>query len=205
MPATVIQDLLANQLVIGPVSKAARAEFYDSRGNNVNCKRTYCAATASGVGVQANTNPFFVFEGSATTTIRVQWIRISSPCAGAIEYNAINLKKHSAAATGGAAVALTKVPLDSNDAAATANTCAVYTGSPAAGALVGLVASDRVLLQSTTANANGHPDKLIFDYRATGENNPLVLRGVAQGITLSFANTPGGPVDLGVEIMWTEE
>ena len=205
MPGTIIQDLNSNALTVGAVSKAMRVEYHSASGVNVNVKDTYCAATSSGVGVQASTSPFFIFEGSATKTIRVQAIRITGAVISAVAYVTINLSKHSAASTGGTAVTLTQVPLDANSAAATANKCAVYTGAPSAGALVGVVASERVLLQSSTAAAGGRPEKLIFDYRITGEANPLILRGVAQGISLSFSAAPAGPVDLGVEIMWTEE
>jgi hypothetical protein len=205
MSATIIQDLTENSLTIQAISKAMRVEFHDPSGVSNAVKRTYCAATGSGVGVQAVTNPFFIFEGSATQTIHVQRIRVTGAVIGTIAYNSINLSKHSAVSTGGTAVVLTQVPVDANDTAATASKCSVFTGAPSAGALVGVVASARLLLQSSTAAAGGRIEKVVFDYRLSGESNPLILRGVAQGISLSFAAAPAGPVDLGVEIMWTEE
>ena len=124
----------------------------------------------------------------------------------AVAYVAIVLNKYSTAASAGTSTALTQVPVDSNDAAATLGRCSTYTAAPTAGSLVGGIGTIRALAQATTAAAGGIPDiELTFDYRNVGEADTPVLRGVNQGFGLAFAAAPASAVTLSVEIEWTEE
>lgn len=192
-------------LTIGATSKAARVELYDSRGNSRGVKRTYRSASVP-FAAAASTSPFFIMEGSATTVVRLQRIRVSGLTLTAVAYLSVVLQKYSTASSGGTATALTQVPLDSNEAAGTLGKCSVYTAAPTAGSLVGALACIRVLGQATTAAAAGIPDiELTFDFRTIAEADCPTLRGTSQGLALNFGATPGSAVTMSLEVEWSEE
>lgn len=170
-------------------------------------KTTYRAATTVPFAAAAGAVSFFVISGSGTKTIRVQRIVVSGFTLTAVAYHSIVCEKWSTAAfTGGTPVALTKVPVDSNYAAATAALVQVYTAAPTEGTLVGTIAARRFLSQATTAAAAGSlPPEVVFDFRVMGENNPGVLRGTTESIGLAFAAAPATAVTMSLEVEWTEE
>lgn len=194
----------SDQLTIEALSKAARVIQYDSLGVPRGAKRTYRASTATSFTAASSTAPFFMIQGSATQTIRIQRITITGLTIAAVAYAIIELAKYSTIISAGTPVTLTQVPLDSNSAAGTANLVNVYTAAPTPGNLVGVIETWRTMVQSTTAAAAGIPDSYCFDFRNVGENESLVLRGIAQGVGLNFdaaaANIVGG-----VMVEWIEE
>lgn len=180
----------------------------DSRGNMRGIKRTYRAATTTAFAAAAGTAPFFLFYGSTTgtLTVRLQRLVVSGPTLTAVAYQSINLVKYSSVATGGTAVALTGVPLDSSDGSPTVSLCSVYTAAPTAGTLVGTLASRRTLCQATTAAAAGVFDVPIeYDGRVLGEIDSLPLRSSSEGIGLLFPAAPATAITLALDIEWTEE
>lgn len=168
-------------------------------------KATYRASTTA-VLVPAVTspNPWFVIEGSASKTIRIQSIIVSGITLTAVAYVNIGLRKYSTAASGGTSTTLTNVPLDSTQAAGTA-TVKAYTAIPTAGTTVGDISSRRVIGQATTAAAAGIPQIVDFDFSPTGDTTSVVLRGTAQGIGLYFITAPATTISCLVRIEWTEE
>lgn len=168
-------------------------------------KVTYRAATTAPFVAAAGAAMFFAICGSSTKTIYIQRIRIAGLTLTAVAYLGIVAEKWSTAPTGGTATALTKVPTNSSDAAATANLCSVYTAAPTEGTLVGTVAAHRVLGQSTTAAAAGFPDWWELDFRNRGENTALKLAGTAETLSLAFAAAPASAVTMSLEVEWTEE
>lgn len=169
-------------------------------------KVTYRAATAA-VLVTATTVsvPFFLIQGSATKTIRVQSIIISGLTLTAVAYVNIGVAKYSTAATAGTATALTKVPVDSNSAAATANLVQVYTAAPTRGTLVGYISARRNLGQATTAAAAGIPEDIHFDFSDGKDGTTAILRGTAEGIGLEFLVAPASAVSMLLRVEWIEE
>lgn len=194
-----------DQVSVHPIAKALRVIPYGHDGANRGTKATYRAATASVVAA-ASTQPFFIIEGSATKTIIVQRIIVSGATLTAVAYLGYEARKYSTAITGGTAVTLTQVPVDSTSAAGTANRCSVYTAAPTAGTLVGVVSAKRTLGQATTAAASGIPDVIEFDFRTLGsENTGIYLRGTSQGLGLAFQAAPATAVTLSIIVEWTEE
>lgn len=169
-------------------------------------KSTYRSSPTTTFAAAAGTAMFFVISGSSTRTVTVQRVSMSCPTLTAVAYHNIVVEKWSTAPTGGTATALTKVPLDSNYAAATANLVQVYTAAPTEGTLVGTIGSQRFLSTATTANASGTPpDKIEWDFRAHGGSSGVVLRGTAQCLSLAFCTAPASAVTMVVEVEWTEE
>jgi hypothetical protein len=110
----------------------------------------YVAGAATAFSAAAGTAPFFVMEGSATKTIKITAVKVDGLTLTSAEYLHVVLTKYSTAASGGTAAALVAVPLDSEDAAATANVLNTYTAAPTAGTDVGTLCSTRVLGQATS-------------------------------------------------------
>jgi hypothetical protein len=169
-------------------------------------KDTYRASTTA-VLVPAVTspNPWFTIYGSATKTVKIQSIIISGLTLAAVAYLNIGLRKYSTAVSGGTSTALTKVPLDSASAAATATNINVYTAVPTAGTTLGDISSRRVLGQATTAAAAGVTQMVDFDFTPTGDGQAIVLRGIAEGVGLYWITAPASAVSLLLRVEWTEE
>ena len=167
---------------------------------------TYRASTAAVLVAVSGTAPFFVIYGSASKIIKVQSITISGLTAGnnSFIYTNINVAKYSTAPAAGTATALTKVPLDSANPAATASLVQVYTAAPTAGTKVGDIFGRRILMQSSTA-ATGTP---LYDAKASCTFDSIqsaVLRGTAEGLACYFTVAPGQTGNMMVDVEWTEE
>lgn len=192
------------EVAVDTSSRAIRTSQYDSRGNYTGMKASYSASTAIKTATAAGTAPFACIYGSATKTIRVQRIIITGTCATAAVYGDIIITKTSAVISGGTSTALTKVPKDSTSSASTATNVNYYTVLPTAGTAVGVIASQMVYLPVTgTAAPDVKP--VIFDWTAQGMNEAPVLRGVAQGLELSFATTTTNAPTLCITFEYTEE
>ena len=168
-------------------------------------KVTYRAATDAPFAAAAGAAMFFVISGSSTKTVIIQRIRVSGHTLTAVAYHSIVAEKWSTAPTGGTSTALTKVPNDANDAAATVNQILTYTAAPTEGTLVGAVGAVRFLSQATTAAAAGFPPEIVWDFRNQGENKGVYLRGTAQCLSLAFGAAPASAVTMSIEVEWTEE
>lgn len=170
-------------------------------------KRTYRAATTTYLQTGGATNAmFFVIAGSSTQTITIQRIRATGVTTVNGEYGEIVCEKWSTAPTGGTATTLTQVPLDSNNAAATASLCQVYTAPPTEGTLVGTIGVRRDMFQPITINiASPLMCDMLWDFRNEGENTGVVLRGTSQCISLACGSNPSSAFLVSVEVEWTEE
>ena len=168
-------------------------------------KRTYRASSEPFAAAVTADVPFLLIEGSSTTKITVTRIGISGPSLTAVAYLAVQVEKYSTASSGGTADVMTEVPVDSNDAASTANRVVNFTGAPTAGTLTGPVASVRIFGQATTAAAAGALQHHVFDFSEMPETDGIILRGEAQGLGLVWATAPTTAVTLMGWIEWTEE
>lgn len=203
---TSIYDATSNTgLTIGS-NNAARFTGYRSDGSLVPdyaVRHYYRASTAAVLVAPASTAPFFAIQGSATKTVRIVSIHVSGCTLTAAAYLNMICQRVSTATTGGTATALTMVPDDTNSAAGTLSLLNVYTAAPTAGTLVGTVGSIRFTAEDTSpvTEAQGLEEFLFYRYAEDG----MVLRGVNQGLTLSFSAAPASEVTMAIEVVWTEE
>lgn len=196
----------SDQLTIDPTSKAARVTLYNNDGTYNGEKATYRASTIIPFVPAVTINiPWFLIEGSASKTIVVKRIAISGATLTAVAYLAVNVVKFSTAASGGTATSAPMVPVDSNFPAATAAFVKYYTAVPAAGTIVGSIATSRTLFQATVAAAAGLPRDYVFDFGDMPETKGVVLRGTTQGLGLIWPVVPASTVTLAADIEWTEE
>lgn len=112
-----------------------------------------------------------VISGSASKTVYIKEIFFTKP-SGAVILTGV---KQSTATTGGTSTAVTAVPLDSANAAATASTLQ-YTAAPTPGTSVGEVFRDSV---ATT-------DRVLYQFATDVDGQRLVLRGTAQQLALTL-------------------
>jgi hypothetical protein len=192
-------------LTIDATSKAARVTLNDSQGRELSLggKITYAAATGVFTPPATPTDMSCLW-GSATKTIRVLACYISG-LQTATGINLFNLIKRSSANSGGTWNAATAVPLDANDAAATA-IAGWYTVNPTSlGTVVGNIRSTRVCCPIATGLLVPPLDLIQFAQNDELSKLPT-LRGVAQGLAVNFggAALPGG-LTMAVEWVWLEE
>lgn len=159
---------------------------------------TYSASVT--VATAATATDVVTLTGSASKTIRITEVRVSGIATTAIT-TPVLLIKRSAANTGGTSTALTAVPHDSTNAAATATGLAYTVNPTGLGAAVGTVRNDRISF-ALTATASAGPDVWDFGNRPS---QALVLRGTSQvlAVNLNGVTVTGG--SLSVDIEWTEE
>jgi hypothetical protein len=163
---------------------------------------TYAASTTAKTATASGTAAFFEICGSASKTVRIQRIAISGTWATA-GYGDIQIRKVSAAGTGGTATTLTNTPFDSNSAAATA-TAKYFTVLPTGGdTLVGNIFSETAFFP-LTGTVTTFQTQFIYVWRDT-DAEPPTLRGTAQCITAGFGTAPGVVPTLSVSVAWTEK
>lgn len=156
---------------------------------------TYAAGVQSLVGVAGDN---LMITGSATTTVRVKRISISSSASVSQTIN-VNVIKRSALDTGGTAVTLAPVPYDSLDPAPGA-VVKYFTAAPTPGTQVGSVMRAAQIFINT---AGGTPGITEFDF---GDDiaQCVILRGVNDCLCLSLGNAPTNSPDIGIDVEWTE-
>lgn len=165
---------------------------------------TYSCATAAKTAVVANTLPFTTLCGSATRTVRVQKVRVSATVATTAVYADYVVKFYSTGPTGGTTTALTKIPHDSSNAAATATGCVIYTAAPTDGTAVGVI-DGTMAFAPVTATLGTYTQPQTLEYFARTDSEAPTLRGTAQCLTINFGTTPTNAPTVHAQWTWTEE
>ena len=171
------------------------SKYINSEGR----KTTYRASTS--VVIAATATDIFTIFGSGTKIVRVTYIRYRAySTAGGIK--TVALIKRSTADTGGTAVALTAIPLDSANAAATAVVNS-YTANPTLGSTVGNI-STIVLGQAAVTTVTPIDN---VEWRFGVQNGQAgVLRGTGQGFVINLLGAATQSGENGYfEVEWTEE
>lgn len=173
-------------------SGATTVEFSASPGSefvrtNPMARATYQAYASIGTGA---TNNFMTIFGSATKNVLISHIECSGRATAAITVG-ITVNKQSAVDTGDAGTAVTVAPVDSIEAAATA-TVLTHTTSPTPGTSVGLIAAGQLgiaLIAPSTAGTP--PNVLAWDFGNRPGAPPVVLHGIAEGVSLTTSSAFG--------------
>lgn len=168
---------------------------------------TYCAS-ASGYAAYATPTDIVCITGSASKIVIVTGLKLLMQSTAAA-LQTISVIKRSVANTGGTPTALTAIPYDSANAAATAvvNT---YASAPSLGAAVGTIRVAQLLSGTLTAApgafatdaSSGGP---LFALSTGDYKGPIILRGAAESLCLNYggaALTAGFTSIVGVE--WVE-
>jgi len=163
-----------------------------------NTKATY-VASGTVVPVTGATDLVTII-GSATKLVKLIRVVFSGTILTAAINGSVSIVKRSTADTLGTSSAPTIIPLDSNNAAATA-VLAAYTANPTLGTPVGTIWQAKYLYQIA---ASGNPTVLVIDFSQLGQSG--TLRGVAQQLALNLnavAFASAGSVDY--SFVFTEE
>lgn len=195
---------LAGTSMVEPIARPS-VSIFDLRNQFTGQKITYAAALTVKTATAAGVTPFFTICGSATKTIRVQTVKFDYTVATLGIHADPRLQKTSTATSAGTATALTKVPMDSNSAAATANLVNYYTVLATAGALVGTVDIQQVWAQATGTVTAGSEQTKQYTWKTNDESESVVLRGTAQCLEGSFGTTTTNAPTMTVSVLWTEE
>lgn len=165
-------------------------------------KQTYRVANVGLAPIAGNT---FTLAGSTTKTIRITRISYTFQSAdNTVDYIDVQLLKLSAL-SGGTSATQTAVPLDSQNAAATA-TARFYTVAPTTATSLGAITSRRYL--SLPANATAGVIELaeINFGNSISATSPIVLRGTSEAIALNLsAIGGGGGQTMSLVVEWIEE
>jgi hypothetical protein len=197
---TTVPALTAGQSV-AVQSDTSGATFVNTTGRAM----TYRMAVKSFIPVASATSPTFSIQGSATKTVRILRIVVSTSCltgTGTPFKSDLVLQKYSVLTGGTTGSTPTGSLMDSGNAAQTA-VCLQYSAVPTtATAIGGLHAAELIQMITPTATANGIT-RNEWDF---GDKNGqgLVLRGAAQylGITI---NPLGATPLMSVWIEWIED
>jgi hypothetical protein len=168
--------------------------------NDAGLKATYMASGT--LSVVTGATDAIIINGSATKTIKVTKVGYYAIASSALVLPILFIKRR-VANTGGTSSAATAVPLDSNNAAATA-VVTLYTANPSAlGAAVGTILSDSIAVPTALAlTAN---DESSFEFGLGIGRQPIVLRGTAQGLAINLSATAITSGVLTYYLQWTEE
>lgn len=179
------------------------ADQVDTTGSRqVNTEGRKATYSASGTIVPASAaTDVATITGSASKTIRVTRIQLSGQATAATPV-IFSLIKRSAANSGGTSAALTAIPLDSGNAAASA-TLLNYSVNPTPGAAVGTIRYQQmVLVPSTTPATPNVP--ITWDF-TTRNGQGVVLRGTSQVLAVNYGGATVSGNVLAFDIEWTEE
>ena len=182
-------------------SAFAQTAVVQSLANVTNKGATYHAAAT--YELVANPSDFLVIAGSATKTVYVKSVKATCTLTTAAQAT-LYMYKRTTATTVVSATALSAVPADSSDSAATA---AVYTyvsgtaADPTPG--TGVVIDIQKMSLLAPGTAAGGATVYSRDF-GVGMDRYLTLRGVAQNLTLSFADAAVTGALCAVSVSWIE-
>jgi hypothetical protein len=165
-------------------------------------RSTYRATSGSITPVAAATDPIMTLIGSSTKTIRVTHIHVEVSAATGVALPSTVTIQRLSALTGGTAVAHTALPLDSNNAAATA-VMDTYTTVPTSTTVVANSDSrfiNWVTQSATVANTIGVCD---FTFGDDG-GQQFVLRGTSQWLSMLVSAIGTTPV-MTITVEWVED
>jgi hypothetical protein len=204
--AVIKSGATSDQLTVDATSKAARVTMYDSSGREVSSqsKSTYMYSSGA-FTVAASATDIVTIYGSASKTVRIIGLRLNGlqTTAGQILFTVI---KRSTADSGGTGVAGTAVPVDSNNAAATA-TVTHYTANPTLGTGVGSVSSRYLHIPAAASTTSGDVGDLIASINAGNwiSLQPITLRGTGEGAVINLGGVTVTGGTLNANISWIEE
>lgn len=204
--AVIKSGATTDQLTIDATSKAARVTTYDTAGLSMIGKNTY-VATVTPTASAAGTGVLFNFKGSATKTVKVYRIRLTATVGTAVIITNFVLSKRTVNGSGGTPVALTALPADTNNAAATA-TGNVYSALATAGTGGGILDLQTALvpLVSSTTLATAAIDFVAPSTTdGSGVLQPWVLRGTSESLEIATLATMTNTPTFGVSVFFTEE
>lgn len=173
------------------ISRPDAITFWDGQ------KATYSASTTAFTPVAGD---IACLPGSASKTIRLTVVEASISTSGTAALETLILVKRSAADTAGTSAAITAVPHDSNNAAASAAPLQ-YTAAPTPGAAVGQIRGGR-LIDSSAATTGQTLFRWTFGSDAGSQ--AIVLRGVAQEVCANIGAVVATQTAI-VTFQWTEE
>jgi hypothetical protein len=194
--------VLADPQTAANMAAISASQTLNVSTDGINAQTYRCALAPFSAGTGATTD-IANLTGSASKTIRVTKVIVSSTTATAAVYYDLQLQKTSTASTGGTPVAGTVVPLDSGFAAGTA-TAQAFTAAPTSGTGVGIIESQRIFSGITgTVTINTNP--VTFEFGRNG-SSALVLRGVAQQLGVRInAVTPANAQTWDITFEWVED
>lgn len=165
-------------------------------------KATYCASSALFTPATSATD-LAIINGSASKTIRVLKVLMlyQSTNSGNNYADSFIAIKRSSANSGGTSTTLTKVPLNSSSAAASA-VALNYTANPTPGSAVGTVS-----VAGGTSGSTPNPNSCIVLFDADKYGQACVLSGTAEGLAVNHNGTTvaGTSPLVQVTFIWTEE
>ncbi len=161
---------------------------------------TYSAAIG-GLVAAASATDIFTITGSASKIVYITRIALMGTQTTASSRD-IYLIKRSSANTNGTSSTLTNVPLDSNNAAATAVVRA-YTANPSGlGTAVGNIRTRKVFVSLASGNTS-NADEMILEF-GTRNTQPLVLRGTSELVAINLNGVTIAGNSFCISVEWTE-
>lgn len=195
--AALLSAVLAIQAQVPGVNSTLNSVFTLAYDNST-MKQSFSASNV--VTIASSPSDVCVLQGSATKNVRVRRVILSGN-ATAVGSVTVAIEKRSTAPTGGTVATPTIGPHDSSNAAGTA-VMETFTANPTTlGTGVAILAEQFVFFGNlTTGVANG-----IKEFTFGQLAQPVVLRGVAQGVAVHLGGVTVAGGVLACTFEWTEE
>lgn len=156
------------------------------------------SASVLGLGTGLLATDIFTIVGSASKIVRVTRIQISATKTTSTMADIV-LVKRSSDNTGGTSTSLTKVPLDSTNAAATA-TVRSYTLNPTLGTLVGNLRTNKMPIPTSGSTIDSN-----IDWQFGQNCQSIYLRGINEILSVNLNGVTLAGSSFNIFIEWTEE
>lgn len=181
-----------DSMSVDATSKAARTTDYDTTGRDLSVQSKQTFMIASTFTPAATPTDLVIIEGSATKTVRVISMKISTTNTAAGSQQFFLIKRSTADTTGTFVSAGTPVPLDSSNAASTVNRVGHFTANPGAlGTAVGTINIVRVAspaaIPASFAGVKEDAGIEMFGWMNNSLlDQPITLKGVSQCLAINF-------------------
>lgn len=158
------------------------------------------SATTLALTVVASATDVWEIRGAAGKLINIQGVRISGIASANTVVPAILLKR-STFNTGGTSSAVTVVPHDSADAAASA-IVREYTANPTTGTLVGRLRAEQIVFAGDSA-PNLTISPVVYQFSVYDGKVPVLRENESLCVNLNGQTVSGGKIT--IDAQWTEE
>lgn len=178
-----------------PVTPANQAAPIDGQ-------RVTYSATAKGIVPASSATDIFTIAGAAGYVIRITQIRVTGSATTEAVQD-VSLILRSTNDTGSAATTPTGTAHDTSDPSTAQAVLATYTANPTLGTSVGVLRTEKLLLNIPSSTGVGPSDRITWDFGNRPSKCPT-LRDANHQLAVNFntGSPAGGLID--VEIEWTE-
>ena len=201
----IVSDNAGTPVIINdPITTANVANVTSDGGLQIEVKDTLIQtykACILGLASAVTATDIFTISGSSTKIIKLRDIQVTGLQSLASTIDMVVIKR-STPDSGGTSTTITAVPVNSNNAAATA-VIKAYTANPTLGTLIGNMIATKIFVSDNSKSFTAPSDKTLLNVNPLWQ--PITLNNANETIAINLNGVTVTGSSFDISIIWTEQ